>query len=130
MTARPLLPALCALALTLSASPGRASDQTWTAIISRGFPDTVFTWHLNSDGRYREDGRNAATGASLQPTLSGHWTLSAHHMVLRQDGINYVFDGVVTGAAYQGVLYLDGKPVARFCALKGSTPPKDCYISA
>jgi len=114
----------------LTASPAWGGDALWAAIITRGFPDEVFTWHLNPDGSYREDGRDAATGSRPQPPLSGHWKVSGAHMMLRQEGINYLFDGVVMGDAFQGVLYLDGKPFARFCARKGVNPPPDCDRSA
>ena len=109
--------------------PARAADTIWTAIIVRGFPDDVFTWQLKPDGRYLEDGNDMATGAPIQPTLSGHWTVSGNHMVLRQEGIGYVFDGDISGDVYRGVLYLDGKVFSRFCAAKGKKPPPDCDIS-
>ena len=57
-------------------------------------------------------------------------SISGHRMVLRQDGINYVFDGEVAGPALRGILTLDGKPIARFCALKGDKPPAACDVSA
>jgi hypothetical protein len=125
MTARHWILLVCILV----GSPAWGADTTWTAVIARGFPDDVFTWHLNGDGSYREDGRDGATGVSIQPTLSGRWTISGHHMMLRQEGINYVFDGVVSGDTYQGLLYLDGKAFARFCAVKGDRPPPDCDVS-
>lgn len=120
---------LLACALMQAAAPAWGADTTWTAIIARGFPGDVFTWHLKADGSYREDGREIATGASIQPTLTGRWTVFGDHMVLRQDGIDYVFDGVIGGDAYQGLLYLDGKPFARFCAVRGDNPPPDCDMS-
>jgi hypothetical protein len=127
MTLRPAIFLVSSLAL--SASSAWSADATWTAIITPGFPDDVFTWHLKADGSYREDGRDVK-GASIQPTLSGHWTVSSHRMVLRQEGIAYVFDGEIAGADYRGVLYFNGAPVARFCALKGNKPPTDCDVSA
>lgn len=110
-------------------SPARAADALWTAIIARGFPDDVFTWRLQPDGRYLEDGNNKVTGAPIQPTLSGHWRVSGNHMVLRQERIGYVFDGEIAGDLYQGLLYLDGKVFSRFCAAKGKKPPRDCDMS-
>ena len=129
MTLRPPIFLVSGLALMVFASPALGADAIWTAVITRGFPDDVFTWHLQADGSYREDGRDAK-GASIQPTLSGHWTVSSHRMVLRQEGIAYVFDGEIAGADYRGVLYFNGAPVARFCALKGDKPPPDCDVSA
>jgi hypothetical protein len=113
----------------LTAAPAPTADTIWTAIIARGFPGEVFTWHLQADGSYREDGRDGATGASLQPRLTGRWKVSGTHMVLRQEGINYVFDGMIGGDSYRGILYLDGKPFARFCAVRGTNPPPDCDMS-
>ena len=129
MTLRPPIFLVSSLALMVSALPAWSADAIWTAVITRGFPDDVFTWHLKADGSYREDGRDTK-GASIQPTLSGHWTVSSHRMVLRQEGIAYVFDGEIAGADYRGVLYFNGEPVARFCALKGDKPPPDCDVSA
>lgn len=128
MTSRLSILLLYMLAATVS--PAWSADTVWTAVIARGFPDDVFTWHLKADGSYSEDGRSATSATPVQPTLSGRWTVSGRHMVLRQAGINYVFDGVVAGEMYQGVLYLDGKAFARFCAIKGDKPPPDCDISA
>ena len=119
----------CLLVEVLCTRPAKAAETLWTAIIARGFPDTMFTWHLEPDGRYREDGNDMVTGAPIQPTLSGHWTVSGTHMVLRQEGISYVFDGDVTGDVYRGMLYLDGKALSRFCAAKGKKPPRDCDMS-
>lgn len=106
--------------------PAWAQDTVWTTVIPEGFPGIVYTWHLRPDGSYSEDGREMTTGKRVQPTLSGHWRVTATHMVLKQDGIGYVFDGDVTGDEYLGVLYLDGKAFARFCALKGEAPPQSC----
>ena len=125
MTIRPLV----FLACMLMGSPAWGADRIWTAVITHGFPGDVFTWRLNSDGSYREDGRQAATGSPIQQTLSGRWNVTGDHMVLRQDGINFVFDGEIDGDAYRGVLYLDGKVFSRFCALKGKEPPPDCDMS-
>jgi hypothetical protein len=129
MTLRPAIFLVSSLTLIMSASTAWSADNIWTAIITRGFPHDVFTWHLKADGSYGEDGRDA-TGASIQPTLTGHWTVSGHRMVLRQDGIAYVFDGEIAGTDYRGTLYFNGVPVARFCALKGDKPPPDCDVSA
>lgn len=109
----------------LLTAPAAAQDRVWTAVIPQGFPGNVYTWHLKPDGSYLEDGRSAS-GAAVQSTLSGHWRLSGHHMVLHQDGIDYVFDGDIVGDEYLGVVYLDGKRFSRFCAMRGETPPKSC----
>ena len=103
-----------------------AQDSVWTTVIPKGFPGILYTWHLMPDGSYREDGREMATDQKVQPTLSGHWRVTGRHMVLKQDGIGYVFDGDLIGDQYLGVLYLDGKRFARFCALKGEAPPQTC----
>jgi hypothetical protein len=124
MTLRPAIFLVSSLTLIVSASTAWSADNIWTAIITRGFPHDVFTWHLKADGSYGEDGRDA-TGASIQPTLTGHWTVSGHRMMLRQDGIAYVFDGEIAGT-----VYFNGVPVARFCALKGDKPSPDCDVSA
>jgi hypothetical protein len=47
-------------------------------------------------------------------------------MILRQQGIPYVFDGVVLGNVYTGTLYLNGRSNSRFCAAKGETAPERC----
>jgi len=108
------------------ALPAKAQDTTWTTVIPKGFPGVVYTWHLKPDGAYSEDGRDAASGKAIQPTLSGHWRVTGRHMVLKQNGIAYVFDGNMIGDEYLGVLYLDGKRFARFCSLKGEAPPQTC----
>jgi hypothetical protein len=38
----------------------------------------------------------------------------------------HVFDGVKSEDRYSGILRLDGKAVSRFCAAKGSHPPRRC----
>jgi hypothetical protein len=81
----------------------------WTAIIPDGFPRNVFTWRLSPDGAYEEDGRDTLTGKPIQTTLSGRWTVEGARMILRQDDIPYVFDGVVVGDHYSGTLYLRGR---------------------
>ena len=103
-----------------------AQDTVWTAVIPKGFPGNLYTWHLKPDGGYSEDGHDMASGKSVQPTLSGQWRVTGRHMVLKQDGIGYVFDGNLIGDEFLGVLYLDGKRFARFCAVKGEAPPQTC----
>jgi len=106
--------------------PVKAADMVWTGVIPKGFPGNVYTWHLRPDGSYSEDGRDRATGKPIQPTLAGHWRVTAKHMVMKQDGIAYVFEGDIFGDEYLGVLYLDGKRFARFCAQRGKAPPQNC----
>jgi hypothetical protein len=117
---------MAALLIGAWAQPVSAQDAVWTAVIPKGFPGNVYTWHLRPDGSYSEDGHDMHTGKAVQPTLSGHWRMTANHMVLRQDGIDYVFDGDLIGGEYLGVLYLDGKRFARFCAVRGEAPPQTC----
>ena len=105
---------------------GNPQETVWTAVIPKGFPGNAYTWHLQPGGTYTEDGHDVATGKSVQPTLSGRWRITGRQMVLRQDGIGYVFDGDLIGDEYLGVLYLDGKRFARFCAIKGEAPPPTC----
>jgi hypothetical protein len=81
---------------------------------------------MNRDGTYREDGRDASKGTPIQPTLSGRWSHEGPRMVLRQDSLPYVFDGVVLGNLYTGMLTLNGSPVSGFCAAKGDQPPQLC----
>jgi len=100
----------------------------WTAIIPDGFPRSVFTWRLRPDGAYEEDGRDVPTGKPIQTTLSGRWTVEGARMILRQDDIPYVFDGVVVGDHYSGSLYLRGRKVSRFCAVKGEAMPQPCEV--
>src|SRR6185437_11527849 len=76
-------------------------------VIPEAFPGIVYTWRLNPDGSYAEDGRYA-NGAPAQPTMSGHWSRQGGHMTLRQNNFGYVFDGDVSGRRYQGVLFQDG----------------------
>jgi hypothetical protein len=103
-----------------------SSITVWTAIIPDAFPGYVYTWRMAGDGSYREDGRDAATGTPIQSTLSGHWNSEGPRMVLRQQDLPYVFDGMVLGNLYAGTLYLSGRPVSRFCAAKGDEPPRRC----
>jgi hypothetical protein len=120
---------LCAL-LCSPAQGGRAEQgddgeagAVWTAVIPDAFPNYVYTWHMKGDGSYREDGRDAARGKPIQPTLSGRWTREGPHMVLRQDDQPYLFDGVVLGNLYAGTLYFGGNARSRFCAARGEVPP-------
>ena len=115
-----------ALPMGVGAMPACAQETVWTTIIPKVFPGTVYTWHLRPDGSYSEDGRDTATGKAIQPRLSGHWRVTGRHLVLKQDGVGYVFDGSLIGDEYLGVLYLDGKRFARFCAIKGGAPPQAC----
>jgi hypothetical protein len=94
----------------------------WTAIIPDAFPRYVYTWRMRSDGTYREDGRDALKGTPIQETLSGRWTMEGARMILRQQGIPYVFDGVVLENVYTGTLYLNGRSNSRFCAAKVRQP--------
>jgi hypothetical protein len=100
----------------------------WTATIPDGFPQNVYTWRLRPDGTYEEDGRDALTGKPIQTTLFGRWTVEGARMILRQDDIPYVFDGVVVGDRYSGTLYLRGRKVSRFCAAKGEAMPPPCEV--
>ena len=123
----------CALLRLLQADPsfaleagGAASVTVWTAIIPKAFPRYVYTWRMNDDGTYREDGRDAVKGTPIQPTLSGRWSRDGPRMLLRQDNLPYVFDGVVLGDLYTGTLTLNGRPVSPFCAAKGEQAPQSC----
>jgi len=102
----------------------------WTAIIPDAFPQDIYTWRVRSDGTYREDGRDALTGTSVEQTLSGAWSRAGARMVLRQDDQPFVFDGVVLGNLYVGTLYFSGRAVSRFCAAKGEQPPTRCDPAA
>jgi hypothetical protein len=123
---------LCAL-LCSPAQGGRAIEAddgetgaVWTVIIPDAFPNYIYTWHMKSDGSYREDGRDAARGSRIQPTLSGRWSREGPRLLLRQDDQPYVFDGVVLGNLYTGTLYLGGSARSRFCAVRGETAPERC----
>jgi hypothetical protein len=98
----------------------------WTAIIPDAYPRYVYTWRIRPDGTYREDGRDAAKGTAIQETLSGRWTIDGVRMILRQDGLPFVFDGVVLGDVYSGTLYLNGRTVSRFCAAKSERATERC----
>lgn len=98
----------------------------WTAKISVGFSGNIYTWRLKPDGSYEEDGRDAGTGAPIQPTYAGRWTVHNERMILKQDKFGYVFDGVVIGDHYFGTLYLRDVQVSPFCAVKGETAPAKC----
>ena len=114
---RPLFAIWCVLASCWHAQPSLAREASegasitvWTAIIPDAFPRYVYTWRMKGDGTYREDGRDAATGAPIQSTLSGRWNSEGPRMVLRQQDVPYVFDGVVLGSLYTATLYFNGRP--------------------
>jgi hypothetical protein len=130
---RPLFAVLCVLAFCWHTEPSLAREASegaaitvWTAIIPDAFPRYVYTWHMKGDGTYREDGRDVATGTPIQSTLSGRWNSEAPRMVLRQQDLPYVFDGVVLGGLYTGTLYFNGHAISRFCAARGDEAPKRC----
>jgi hypothetical protein len=102
----------------------------WTAVIPEAFPRDIYTWRLKLDGTYEEDGRRALTGQPVQETLTGRWQTERARMILRQDSIPYVFDGLVVGERYSGALYLNGRKVSRFCARKGEVAPDRCEEAA
>lgn len=123
----------CVLLWCLDANPSRSQQAAeapqgvvWTAIIPDAFPRYIYTWHIGADGTYREDGRDAATGAPIQATLSGSWSVDRPRMILRQQGLPYVFDGVVLGGLYSGTLYMNGRAISPFCAAKGEHAPDNC----
>jgi hypothetical protein len=98
----------------------------WTVLIPDTFPGYVYTWHQSADGSYAEDGRDALTGRPIQSTLHGHWSREGAHMILRQDDLPYVFDGLVLGNLYAGTMSFDGRSSSRFCAARGEQPPERC----
>jgi hypothetical protein len=107
-------------------APGQGQDTLWTVVIPDGFPGYIYIWRLKSDGTYAEDGRDAATGKPIQQTLSGRWTVEGARMILRQGTLGYVFDGVLRGDQYSGMLSLDTKAFSHFSAVKGDaagSPP-------
>ena len=123
---------LCAL-LFGPAQGGRAepaddgeAGAVWTAIIPDAFSNYIYTWRMKGDGSYREDGRDAARGKPIQPTLSGHWNREGPHMMLRQDDQPCLFDGIVLGNLYAGTLSFGGSARSRFCAIRGEAPPEHC----
>jgi hypothetical protein len=61
--------------------------------------------------------------------LTGRWIAEGAQLTLTQDTLGFVFEGVVTGDAYSGTLYLGGRRVSHFCALKGKTAPEACAAS-
>jgi hypothetical protein len=124
---------MCVLLSGLAAQRGRAAQggdgetgAMWTAIIPDAFPNYVYTWRMKDNGSYREDGRDATTGRPIQRTLSGRWSREGSRMVLRQDDLPFVFDGVVLGNLYAGTLYFDGRDRSRFCAIRGEKAPERC----
>jgi hypothetical protein len=81
---------------------------------------------MKPDGTYAEDGRDAATGKPIQQTLSGRWNVEDKRMILHQDTLGYVFDGIMTGSQYSGLLYLNMKAFSRFSATRDDTPGPPC----
>lgn len=136
MMRRPLAFVMLGALLYSPAQGGRAQQAddgeagaVWTAIIPDAFPNYIYTWHMKGDGSYREDGRDAASGEPIQPTLSGRWSRQGARMVLRQDDQPFVFDGVVLGNLYAGMLYFGGRSRSHFCALRGEKAPERCDAS-
>jgi hypothetical protein len=106
-------------------APEQGQETLWTVVIPDRFPGYAYIWRLKPDGTYAEDGRDTATGEPIQETLSGRWTVEGARMILRQDTLSFVFDGIITGDHYSGMLYLDAKAFSRFSATKGDAvrPP-------
>jgi hypothetical protein len=123
----------CGLLLGVVAQRGLAAQggdgetgAVWTAIIPDTFPNYIYTWHIKDDGTYREDGRDARSNRPIQRPLSGRWSQEESRMLLRQDDLPYVFDGVVLKNLYAGTLYFNGRDYSRFCAMRGDTAPDHC----
>jgi hypothetical protein len=107
-------------------APDASPVGTWTIVIPEGFPNDVFTWRLKADGTYEEDGRDAKTGQSVQPTYTGRWSVADGRMTLQQNEFEYVFAGPLIGDRYSGMLTLAGREVSYFCAAKGDQAPRTC----
>jgi hypothetical protein len=103
-----------------------SAQEIWTAVIPDAFPGKIYTWRLAPGGTYREDGSNALSGKAIQQTLSGRWRQEGRRMILTQNSWGYVFDGTIAGKNYNGVLFMDGRKISRFCALRGNLPPREC----
>lgn len=112
-------PVLMLLLMTPTPAATNGLSGSWTAIIEE-FPHQAYSWHFKTDRTYQETGRDLASGRKVQPTLSGHWRKEGSHLLLLQDGIDYRFDGVMADGLYSGMLYLDGRPFSRFCAIRRS----------
>lgn len=112
--------------LTGSAHAQEPVAGVWTVVIPRAFPRYIYTWQLKPDGTYAEDGRDRDTDTPIQQTLTGRWTVEGVQMVLRQDGLKYVFKGLVVGNRYSGSLYLDAQLVSDFCAVRGKATVPSC----
>jgi hypothetical protein len=106
-------------------TPEQGQETLWTVFIPDRFPGYTYFWRLKPDGTYAEDGRDTATGKPIQETLSGRWTVEGTRMILRQDILGFVFDGIITGDQYSGILYLGEETFSRFSATKGDAarPP-------
>jgi hypothetical protein len=113
------------LASAQSQKPREQKSVVWTLVIPEGFPGDVFTWRQKPDGTYEEDGRNSR-GEAIQQTLSGRWTVEGRRMIFRQDGLSYVFDGMLARTRYSGKLYLGTGFVSSFCAWQGTKVPTGC----
>lgn len=102
-------------------APEQGQETLWTVVIPEGFPRYIYVWRLKPDGTYAEDGRDAATG--IQRTLSGRWTVEGTRMILRQDTLGFVFDGIISGDQCSGMLYRGLRTFSPFVATKSAGPP-------
>lgn len=121
-----VLALLAAIGPAAAGGVGASPAGTWTLIIPEAFPGIVYKWRIAATGTYEEDAWVRETGEPYQQTLRGTWTVEGNRLTLRQDGIPYAFEGLVSADRYWGTLYLGGRDVSGFCATKGDTPPDRC----
>jgi hypothetical protein len=103
----------------------RIEETVWTMVVGGQQSSYVFTWRLREDGTYLEDGRDARTGQSIQPTLTGRWSRSGGRMTMQQDGSSpFKFEGLIAGRRYSGTMTLRGERISTFCAAQGDDVPR------
>jgi hypothetical protein len=101
--------AVAGLSNARAGSPDASPVGTWTIVIPVGFANNIFTWRVKADGTYEEDARDVKTGESVQPTFTGRWSVKDGRLTLAQNEYAYVFDGLLIGDSYSGMLTLAGR---------------------
>jgi hypothetical protein len=110
---------------TCQSPPKQGQETLWTVVIPDGFLGTPMFGGSNLMGPTLKMAATMPRENQFNERCRGRWTIEGARMILRQDTLGFVFDGIIAGDQYSGTLYLGTRPHSRFSATKGdnSRPP-------